>query len=742
MFTQRLFRIILSFLLILFFLLYSTHIIPVPFFQQLENLAYDARLKISLPNRVDKRIVIVDIDEKSLKEIGRFPWDRDIVAKLVTNLFDLYHIKIMGFDIVFAEKEESSAKKILEQLADGSLKNDKTFIRQYKRLRPHLDNDQKLANSFNNKQVILGYYFKSKQAEKKSVSTGVLPEPVIILDKNWHDQIPFEKPAGYGGNIEVLQKAAQGGGFFDNPLVDVDGIFRRVPVLQQYDHKLYESLALALARKVLGDPKVQINISASGDNNNYMAIESVQLGETRIPVDKRAAVLVSYRGKQGSFPYVSAADILKKRANPDVLKDAIVLVGTTAPGLLDLRSTPVQHLYPGVEVHANIISGILDQDIRQVPDYKMGYEVAIIIIMGLLMTFAFPLLSPLFTSLLASILLGGLIFVDYYIWSAHLTVLPIASPILLIISMFVLHMSYGFFVETRGKRELAKVFGQYIPPELVDDLNDDPNAMNLEGESREMTVLFSDVRGFTTISEGLNSKELTKLMNAFLTPMTHVIHRNRGTIDKYMGDAIMCFWGAPLDDPQHASHAIKAAIEMIAELKRLQPEFAKNGWPEIRIGVGVNTGTMSVGNMGSEFRMAYTVMGDAVNLGSRLEGLTKAYGVQIIVSEFTKHAVPEYEYRELDKVRVKGKDEPVAIFEPIGTIDQIDPESKKRLRRYHRAIKLYREMKWDAAEQEFFSLSQQEPDTYVHKLYLDRIMFFKNNSPGENWDGVFTFTTK
>ena len=745
MINQKLFRTILSFSLISIFLLYSISVLPIPFFQQLENLAYDAKLNLSLPNTIDKRIVIVDIDEKSLKEIGHFPWSRDVVSTMVSNLFNKYNAKVVGFDIVFAEKEESSANKILNRLAKGSLKNNKGYIKEFHKLKYSLDNDKKLARSIEHKPIVLGYYFKSTADQKKSISTGMLPAPILDLGTSWNDEIAFQKPEGYGANIKLLQGAAKLGGYFDNPLVDSDGIFRRVPIVQQYDNKLYESLALAVAREALGGQGIELKFVVAGIGENgeeLYAIEAVSFGNTLIPVDKQASVLVPYLGKQGSFMYIPAADIIKRRADPNILNNAIVLIGTTAPGLLDLRSTPVQHVYPGVEVHANIVSGILSGTIKQKPDYSIGYEFSLLTILGLLLAFLIPRLSPLMTSVLTLVLIGLVITLDFFLWSYYATVLPIASLLLLITFMFILHMSYGFFVETRGKRELARVFGQYIPPELVDDLGEDPNAMNLEGKSREMSVLFSDVRGFTTISEGLDSKELTQLMNAFLTPMTHVIHNNRGTIDKYMGDAIMCFWGAPLEDHQHAAHSIKAALEMIAELKRLQPIFKENGWPEIKVGVGINTGTMSVGNMGSEFRMAYTVMGDAVNLGSRLEGLTKAYGVQIIVSESTKNAVPEYEYRKLDVVRVKGKTKPVAIFEPIGSSETIYTQEKKRIYRYHRAVKLYREMKWEAAEKEFYLLSQQEPKRYIHKLYLDRIMFFKNNSPGKDWDGVFTFTTK
>jgi adenylate cyclase len=257
-----------------------------------------------------------------------------------------------------------------------------------------------------------------------------------------------------------------------------------------------------------------------------------------------------------------------------------------------------------------------------------------------------------------------------------------------------------------------------------------------------MTVLFSDVRGFTTISEGLDPKALSRLMNEFLTPMTRVIHKHRGTIDKYMGDAIMAFWGAPLNDPYHAKNALLAGMEMIKVLEEQQPRFQERGWPEIKIGVGLSTGTMTVGNMGSEFRMAYTVLGDTVNLGSRLEGLTKQYGVSMIVSEAVTEAVPEFEYLELDRVRVKGKDKPVTIYEPLGFSIELDKDTRSEAKRFNKALVLYREQNWDMAEREIFSLSQSNPKRAVYKIYLDRIMYFRNNPPGENWDGVFIHTSK
>jgi adenylate cyclase len=273
-------------------------------------------------------------------------------------------------------------------------------------------------------------------------------------------------------------------------------------------------------------------------------------------------------------------------------------------------------------------------------------------------------------------------------------------------------------------------------------MSESPEEYSLEGENREMTVLFSDVRGFTSISEGMDPKQLTQLMNALLTPMTRVIHKNRGTIDKYMGDAIMSFWGAPLVDSEHARHALYAALEMMDELKIMQEDFKRHGWPEVDIGIGINTGNMNVGNMGSEFRMAYTVLGDAVNLGSRLEGLTKNYGTNIIVSETTKDAIPEFVFRELDLVRVKGKNEPVAIFEPVGHKNDLDKSITSELTAYKQALRYFRAQSWDKAEPDFFNLNRSHPERLLYQVYLDRIAVYRREPPGENWDGVFTHTTK
>ncbi len=609
---KRLIRIILSFLILAVLLADNFGWLNLHFIDQSELIAYDIRLKATLPGGVDDRIVIMDIDEKSLTEIGHFPWSRTVLAEMMNTLFDHYKIRQIGFDVMFPEADDSSGLQIMENLATGPLRGIKGYQAELEKLRPQLEYDRLFGESLANRDVIMCMVFNDFEEN----AIGVLPPPLASIDKKWLDKLPLKVGKGYTANLPILQQYAKTAGFI-NPHVDNDGIIRRVPLLYAYQGQLYESLGLAMARTYLGSPPVEINVTTAGGKTgqaDYTAVETLSIGDTYVRVDEHIRALVPYRGREKSFPYVSAADVLHKRLDLKQLEGKMVLLGTTAPGLQDLRATPMQNVYPGVEVHANMIAGIIDGTIKHIPAYIKGYEPIVLLIIGLLMTLLVPMLSPLWTAAVSGALAILLTGINMWSWYGGV-VLPIASHLLLITLLFILQMSYGFFIESRGKRALSKVFGQYIPPELVDELDANPQAISLEGQSREMTVLFSDIRGFTSISESLKPTQLSQLLSDFLTPMTAVIHKHRGTIDKYMGDAIMAFWGAPLDDPYHQKNALLASIEMIQVLEQQQELFKSRGWPPIKIGIGLNSGTMNVGNMGSEFRMAYTVLGDAVNLG-------------------------------------------------------------------------------------------------------------------------------
>ena len=716
------------------FVLHSIYLPRQPFIDSLEREAYDFRLRLTAPGGIDQRVVIADIDERSLGAVGHWPWDRGTIARLMDSLFDHYGARTVGFDVLFAEADTDPGVTALRELANARLKNNRDFQREWQRLSPELDFDGRLAASFKDHKVVTGFVFDHGSAD----ILNVLPEPLAELPDNLHGTLSLPRPLGFSGNLEVLQKAAWDGGFFDNPTIDVDGVFRRVPVIQEFDGKLYNSLALAMVRAYENDPPMDLIMDPSLD---YPFVDAMRLGDHYIPLGDLATVLVPYRGGSYSFPYISIIDILNHEAPESLLRDRIVLVGTSAPGLKDQRTTPFESSYPGVEVHANLVAGILDNDLRHQPTWVLALEFFTLILIGALVGYLTGRLDPLKSLIVTAGTLVTLTLGNLWFWHQGL-VLPVASALLLVLFIFVFQTAWALFVESRDRRAVTRLFGQYVPPELVDEMAEDPDSISVAGESRELTVLFSDVRGFTTISEGLDPAALTQLMNDMLTPMTHVIHEHRGTIDKYMGDAIMAFWGAPLSDPQHASHAIAAAIDMVARLPDINRKFAAKGWPEINIGVGLNTGIMSVGNMGSEFRMAYTVMGDAVNLGSRLEGLTKQYGVNIIVSEFTVAAAPEYAYRELDRVRVKGKEEPVAIYEPMSLWATIDSAEKARMERFHLALEDYRNQRWDEAEKVLAALRDEEPQRMIYQVYLDRLAVFRESPPGAGWEGIVTHTSK
>jgi adenylate cyclase len=727
-------------LIVLFFVGNAAHIYRLHFVDQLSDILYDYRLRLTMPKTVDDRIVILDIDEKSLKEEGRWPWSRDRLGLLMDKLFDKYSVAVVGFDVVFAEKDESSGLRILQKLGKNELKDDDRFQSTLAQIRPQLEYDNLFAEKIKNRNVVLGYYL----TEKKGSVSGMLPEPAFPAGSFKSRPIAFTSFNGYGANLPELQQAAARAGHF-NPAVDSDGMVRRVPMLAEYDGAYYESLSLAMVRTLLGHPKLLPGF-AEGKASGYAGLEWLELdtaiGPLRIPVDREVTTLVPFRGNAGSFRYISIADVLHDRIDIKELRDKIVLIGTTAPGLLDLRATPVSEVYPGVEVHANMISGILDQNLKEQPAYIMGAEVIWLLLIGIALSFLLPRLGPAKSMLLIAFIFAITLGLSVASWQQANILMPIANSIVMIALMFAVDMSYGYFVESRTKRQITGLFGQYVPSELVDEMSKNPGSVSMEGESREMTILFSDVRSFTTISEGLDAKELTLLMNEFLTPLSRVVYKHRGTIDKYMGDCIMAFWGAPLPDPAHARNAIIAGLEMLATLETLQPRFKERGWPEIHIGVGINTGRVSVGNMGSEVRVAYTVMGDDVNLASRLEGITKQYGVGIVVGENTKNAVTDFVYRELDQVRVKGKDKPVAIYEPIGLVSEVDKALQDEIKLFHEFRRLYIKQNWDLAEVQLLNLQRMSPKTALYGIYAERIAYFRKNPPPADWDGVFVFQTK
>lgn len=725
------------------FVLFSMHVsgaFRLEILDRIENYLYDARVRLTMPNTPDDRVVIIDIDEASQLALGQWPWPRHTLATLTDALFDDYGVAVLGMDVLFAEEEQSPVAGLLNELeARGMQAGVLEDIRAVARSR---DGDVVFAESLIARDVVLGFVFKDAVAPGEPRTTGKLPSPLIRAEDLDSVAAPFVVAEGYAGSLGALQDNAIAAGFFDTPLIDSDGVFRRAPLLQEYDGALYPSLAVAVARLALGNPGVGLEFAANdGDQRRGIDLEYFKLGELKIPVDQQVSVFIPYRGRQESFRFVPAIDVLERSVSASILEDRIALLGASAAGLLDLRATPVGQRYIGVEAHANLIAGLLDENIRRQPAYALGVEIVFMLLVAAITALIFPRLG----ALAALVLIGAILVVattgNLWLWSSQMLVVPLAPTLAYTLLVALLHMTYGFFVESRNKRHLSQVFGQYIPPSLVEEIDTSGAEVSLEGETRRMSVLFSDVRSFTTISEGLDARELTQMMNEFLTPFTSAIQAHRGTIDKYMGDCVMAFWGAPLPDPDHARNALLAAFDMLAAVRALDDAFKAKGWPEIRVGVGISSGDMNVGNMGSEFRVAYTVMGDTVNLGSRLEGLTKKYGVDIIVSAGTAELVDDFVFRELDLVRVEGKTVPVAIFEPVGPRSSLPNETLEEVDAYSLALAAYRSQQFDDAEAQFKALKVHN-DALLYTMYLERLDQFRQRPPSSNWDGAFDHKTK
>jgi len=740
---QHLVRIVLGLAITIFFIGHAARIYEVGFIHQLDNIIYDARLKLTLPGKGDPRIVILDIDEKSLVEIGRWPWSRNILARLMDKLFDQYGVAIVAFDVFWSELDNSSGVGVLDALAKKELKDAPGFQSTYQQLRGGLDYDGMFAASIKGRPVVLAFYLSS---EDSAVRTNVIPAPVLQKGAFAGRYAPLTRWTGYTGNLPVISANAAGAGHI-NPILGEDGIVRRVPLLVEVDGAFYEALSLAVVRNwlALQDgggklPPVEAGFPAGGSNTG---MEWLTVGRLTVPVDEQAAALVPYAGPRFTFSYLSLADVLADRIKPEQLKGKVALIGTSAPGLLDIRSTPVGSNYPGVEIHANLIAGMVDRVLKSKPGYILGAEVMLLFVGGVVLSFLIPRLSALWAT--AATLLGAMVIagIDLLVWTKADLVLPLAASILMTAAIYILNMAYGYFVEGRTRRHVTEQFGQYAPPEIVDHIVANPDRYSMQPKAAELTILFADVRRFTGISETLQPEELRAYINEYLTEMSSIIReKHRGTLDKYIGDAVMAFWGAPMDDPQHARNGVLAAMQMQKECEVLNGRFAARGWPPLRIGVGVNTGNVRVGDMGSRVRRAYTAMGDAVNVASRLEGRTKSYGVGILVGESTRNAAKGVVFREVDRIRVKGKDAAVTVYEPICLESEIEPRMQEELRLWNQTLRAYRAQQWDQADVHLLNLQRMNPGCGLYRKFAEKVTDMRRNPPPPDWDGVTSFDEK
>ncbi|OQW48610.1 MAG: hypothetical protein A4S09_04215 [Proteobacteria bacterium SG_bin7] len=557
-------------------------------------------------------------------------------------------------------------------------------------------------------------------------------------------------------------------GYF-NAFQDSDGTIRRSALIARFGNNYFPSLALKSFLVAMG---FSVNVNLGPDDidptqKNVTGLRLLKEGEPagEIPVSKKGELLINFAGPQKMFPHVSIADILNdsteltyeqneydpkynkwipklhKAKKAEYLKNKILLLGATATGIYDLRVTPFQENYPGLETHANILDNLLQQN-YYVARAQETQIVPMLFGVGILFSLLFGYLGAFWGFFWAATGTLGYIFYDKVFLFSKGIVFPLFFPILLLGVLYLTITVFKYFTEERNKKQLKSTFQKYVSPAIVNEILSDPGKLELGGRKQKMTVFFSDVRGFTTISEKLDPRALSDLLNSYLTPMTDLVFKNRGTLDKYMGDAVMAFFGAPVPYPDHAAWACRCALEQLQKLFQLQAEYRKQGLPEIDIGIGLNTGEMSVGNMGSETVRNYTVMGDAVNLGSRLEGINKQYGTRIIISEFTEAELKgKFVTRELDWVKVKGKLKPVKIFELIAE-GKPNPDLEKTLKHFSDGYEMYHKMQWEKAAEHFNRALESKPDDGPSKLYLERCLEYKAEPPPSDWDGVFVMKTK
>ncbi len=672
----------------------------VDFFDAIELKLRDIRFRTRSFDDVDNRISIVAIDEKSINELGRWPWDRKIIAKLIDNI-NSYGAKTLALDIVFSETSSR-------------------------------DSDRKLAESIGKKNnVVLGYFFRDGAEEAGNKNKYLLESKRIKIIKIPADmkEIPLQSYNDVEINIPEIEKSSNQAGFF-NIIPDNDGILRKLNALVFYDGFIYPSLFLASLKHFL-EQEIVLEFEIYG-------VKRILLGNINIPCDEFGRLTVNYYSNTDKFKVYSAVDVIKEKLSSGIFKNSIVFVGATEVGISDLRATPVNPLMPGIFIHATVASNVLKNHILIKDGRVVILDLIFIALFGILLSFILNFTRRTLTGLLFFIVLSiSYYYLNLQIFRSYPLNTSIFYPLFSIFLTYLLCESYRNLVEERHSRFLKKAFSSYVSPQLVNEIVKNPEILKLGGQKKEVSILFSDIRGFTTLSESMDPEALVNLLNSYLAPMTNIILRNGGTLDKYIGDAIMALFNAPLDLKDHANLCCKSALMMVEELKLVNEDFRKKGLPEIDIGIGINTGTVIVGNMGTDIRFDYTAIGDSVNLASRLEGMNKLYGTHIIISEFTYEKIDKNAFmlRKLDIIKVKGKTKPVSIYELSNNLNN------ELVNKFHEALKLYLERDFLRANKIFQILFQEFNDRPSH-VFMSRCQAFLTNPPKTDWDGVFIAETK
>jgi adenylate cyclase len=683
---------------------------------------------------------IADIDDESLERFGQWPWPRTLLAKLVNRL-DEMGAAAVAFDILFLDADRSTPSRIIDGMEE--IAPDDPLVARFKKMPDH---DQTFSEAIKGSHVVLGFALRDRERDK-------LPDSKVSFSNAGDDPRPWVPHfAGAASDLELLEAAASGNAVLDT-LPEQDGISRRVPLVAMVGRQLYPALALDALREAQGAHGYIVK-STGGSGvasfGEHAGLNAIKVGRIVVPTGADGTVWIHYTPHERSR-FVSVEKILDGKVAPDLIKDNIVLIGTTASALKELRPTPLDPLEAEVEIHAQLIEQMLLGDNVGRPDWARGAEVFFMLEIGLGLLVLLPRVGARWTALLGVVMITPVIGGSWYAYTAHNWLIDPIFPTLVGLLVYLSSSATLFLRTETERRHVRHAFGRYLAPAVVEHLAEHPERLSLGGELRELTIMFSDIRSFTTIAEGLDPHGLTAFLNRYLTPMTDAILSHQGTVDKYMGDGIMAFWNAPLDDPLHCENACRTALSMRAELARLNTQWraeaaeAGHEFKEVRAGIGLNTGPCVVGNLGSDQRFDYSVLGDDANVASRLEGQTKTYRVDIIIGEATAKHVRQFALLELDLIQVVGKTEPVRIYFLFGDETVRSAETFGSIEDAHDAmIAAYRRQDWAHALAHIESCRSQAPEILqgVYELYERRISELRLAPPPPNWDGVYAALIK
>lgn len=717
----------------------------VPFLELMEKTTIDLRFVSRGDISHDSNVVIAAIDEKSVDKEGKWVWPRSKIASLVTRLSDA-GAKVISFDIVMSEPDETSAAKTIadiEQKLSNLNEENKAYLANLKRSSDH---DRLLVDAIRNSKakVVLGYFFQMEQEHAGDLDAARLEQEQKSIQPSRYDLVRYQSGTALdvpvfealvaNGNIPSISASTDYSGFF-NMFPDIDGVVRWIPAVLNFKEDMYAPLSLMTVSAFLDTPPSPV-VADYG-------FEKVQISDITIPTDELGRIMINYRGNTKTFKHISITDILHGKVPDAEFKNKIVMVGATAVGIYDMRVTPFSSVFPGIEIHANIVDSVLSKDFLFQPGWAAVFDIAVIIVTGLFLGIVLPRVSVFPGILTASLVFFGHIFFCRYIFISRGWILNLVYPLLVIVCVYITLTAYKYLVESRQKRFIRSAFSTYLAPTVVKKLIESPDGLELGGEERDITAFFSDVQGFTSISENLTPAELVELLNEFLTEMTDIILEYEGTVDKFEGDAIIAFFGAPNELENQAETAAFTCVQMQKRLHELREKWKAEGRPELQMRIGLCTGPAVVGNMGSRNRMDYTMMGDTVNTAARLEGVNKIYGIYTLVCEHTfQKASNRVVGREIDAINVVGKKEPVVVYQLLGLPEDLHENLLKTMQFYAEGLRQYRQLKWDAAISAFESALKITPDDGPSLAMVARCMEYRASPPEAGWNGAYTMKTK